>query len=404
MPVRFLRLNLISGIFVALIFLVVTYPSSAADNDWVDEGVNEFHLPRAQQESRPPTSPEEELQQQRSPSESRSRSGSSNESDERPGQFVPPDGGPIKNVTDEGGVELGSDGRPRGAQTPLEAGISTWQKTSGPETAGLDQKANRLLAQAPMLAKPKVISANPKAFRAWLNETHPGLSVTKEQIVEVKGEWDDAAHALRTFGLPYTQVSSKRFAELNLDKVKVIVINCEGHLPAEAMMSLRRFVAMGGFLLTTDWALQNVVQRTFPGFVAWNEGWYTSDAEARIVDAVVVAEDPDLFAGIPPIGHWQLVKKSQLVKVLKPDKVKVLVRSRLMTEDPSRLGILALTFEYGTGRVMHLVGHFDNNSELAFNTALPDRAPGINVSLRQAIAANFLAQALNQGDGSAKRN
>ncbi len=394
MATRRLRLNLISGIFVTLNFLV-SCPSGAADNDWVDEGVTEFSLPRDRAESRQQTSREEEYP----PAKSRATGSQTDSSRESSHEFVPPEGGPVKDVTDEGGIELGSDGRPRGAKAPLEAGISTWQRNSGPETAGLDQKAFRLLSQAPMLAKPKVISANPKAFRAWLNETHPGLSVTKEQIVEVKGEWDDAAHALRTFGLPYTQISAKRFAELNLDKVKVIVINCEGHLSAEAMMSLRRFVAMGGFLLTTDWALQNVVERTFPGYVAWNEGWYTSDAEARIVDAVVVAEDPDLFAGVPPIGHWQLVKKSQLVKVLKPDKVKVLVRSRLLSEDPSRLGILALTFEYGTGRVMHLVGHFDNNSELAFNTALPDRAPGIEVSLRQAIAANFLAQAIKQGDG-----
>jgi hypothetical protein len=45
---------------------------------------------------------------------------------------------------------------------------------------------------------------------------------------------------------------------------------------------------------------------------------------------------------------------------------------------------------------MHLVGHFDNNSELAFNSAIPDAAPGLGFSLRQALAANFIAQALKQ--------
>jgi hypothetical protein len=88
-----------------------------------------------------------------------------------------------------------------------------------------------------------------------------------------------------------------------------------------------------------------------------------------------------------------LEKRSQFVHQINPN-VEVLARSRsLIATDRYQQGILALAFTYGKGRVLHLVGHFDNNSEGAFNNILPDASPRIIVSLRQALAANFLVDA-----------
>jgi len=72
----------------------------------------------------------------------------------------------------------------------------------------------------------------------------------------------------------------------------------------------------------------------------------------------------------------------------------------LSRDDPDRRGILAVTFTFGRGHVLHLVGHFDNNATLAFGNMLPDPAPEIGISLRQALAANFLVAGLSpQGKG-----
>ena len=117
-----------------------------------------------------------------------------------------------------------------------------------------------------------------------------------------------------------------------------------------------------------------------------------------MVDAVVVDPDPRLFKNIPPTAFWKLDKKSQLVRVNRPKLVRVLARSRLLSRtDPSQFGILAFTLDFREGRVLHLVGHFDNNSDRAFNNALPDPAPGIDISMRQALAANFIVEAINSG-------
>ncbi len=92
---------------------------------------------------------------------------------------------------------------------------------------------------------------------------------------------------------------------------------------------------------------------------------------------------------------WKLDDKSELAKIVNRKRVEVLVRSHVLSEhDPNKLGILALTFAYGKGRVLHLVGHFNNNTNLGPQAALPDPAPVIQISLRQALALNFVLEAL----------
>jgi len=172
------------------------------------------------------------------------------------------------------------------------------------------------------------------------------------------------------------------------------VVNCGANLNADALKKVRKFVQDGGYLLTTDWALDSCLEKAFPGYVEWNSDY----TENSVVDAVVVDDDPVLLVGMPRVAYWKLENRSQTVKVLRGREVQVLARSRtLMQRECSNLGILALTFSFGAGRVLHLVGHFDNNADRAFNNALPDPSPVIGISLRQAIAGNFVVAAL-KGD------
>jgi hypothetical protein len=282
--------------------------------------------------------------------------------------------------------------------TALEANISRWgHKYQGQDAYpehGLGPVAEQLLWQAPMSSPPRTRVVGPHFFSSWLHKTHANFSLTsKQSVVEVKGEWDDAGHTLRSFGIPYTKANKGKSLPPLLSQAKVVIVNCAGWIPDQLLEPINKFVKEGGSLITTDWALDGCLNRAFPGFVQWNGGYSANE----VVDAVVVEQDPELFAGAVLYAHWKLDDKCQTIKVLKPNLVHVLVRSRQLTrEDPDNLGILALTFQYGKGRVLHLVGHFDNNSDLAFNNALPDPAPGINISLRQALACNFLISALGQ--------
>lgn len=259
---------------------------------------------------------------------------------------------------------------------------------------GLDGLSQQFLQEAPFLDTPRTATVQPGTFKSWLQQNHGAQTAQfgKNTIVEVKGQWDDAGHVLRNFGLPYMRVSPSKLKDTDLSGTKVMVINCGAEFSDESLAAVRKFVQKGGYLMTTDWALDSCLQRAFPGYVEWNGGY----TENQVADAVVVDRDPILLAGVPKVAYWKLENKSQTVKVDRGTDVQVLARSRfLMKQEPSEQGILALTFPFGRGRVLHLVGHFDNNADLAFNNALPDPAPIIGIGLRQAIAANFIVAALD---------
>lgn len=283
------------------------------------------------------------------------------------------------------------------AKAPLEATVSKWG-------AG-GQLDNNQLGGAAFFAQPEgdfllPLSAQknvpPSVFRGWLEKTHPQFALYTStmnplNVLEVKGQWDEADRTMRAFGIRHTTIKRGRLTDIPLDDVKVLVVNCAGNVPQEAYQRVRDFVARGGFLISTDWTVHNLVEKAFPGYISWNGG----KTENKVVDATVVDMDPALFAGTVARSGWKVDDGSQTIRVLRPS-VRILARSRMLgKDDPDHMGILAVSFTFGRGQVLHLVGHFDNNAGLAFTNVLPDPNPVMGISLRQALAANFLISGLN---------
>ncbi len=250
-----------------------------------------------------------------------------------------------------------------------------------------------------MQKKPRPARVGEDVYRAWLSKVHPKFSLKAEsldpmEVLEVKGTWDKADRTLKNLGIPHTTIGSGQLTRIGLSRAKVLVINCAGTLDRNSLQGIRDFVMRGGYLLTTDWALQNMLGQTFPGYVEWNKG----KSKGNVVDAQVVLPDREFFQGTVSNASWKLDEESQTVRVLKPDVVKVLAVSRdLAPLDPDRQGILAVAFAFGRGKVLHLVGHFDNNALPFFPRHLPDPAPVIGIGLRQALAANFIVSRLESG-------
>jgi hypothetical protein len=227
-------------------------------------------------------------------------------------------------------------------------------------------------------------------------------------VLEVRGAWDNAGQIMDAMGVPHQSVKTKdlRNMVLDLNQIKVIVVNCEGKIPEDCIEKVRRWVIAGGYLISTDWTLHSFLERAFPGYLEYNK----SNTRGEVVDAQIVDRDPVLFHGLPPQmqrASWKLDDQSEMVRVLKPDVVRVLAHSwQLSQEDPNRdmipnnpnqWGVLAAEFQYGRGKVLHLVGHYDYNSPPIFaRNVLQDAIPGVGVGLRQAISTNFLIEALNR--------
>jgi hypothetical protein len=246
----------------------------------------------------------------------------------------------------------------------------------------------------------------PAVFKAWIDKTHPGFSLSAEKnqpgrVLNVKGQWDDSTKPMRSLGIKHLSIKEKELKSIPLDGVKVIVINCAGELPREALQRIRDFVGRGGYLITTDWALENTTARAFPGFIAWS-GEKTGNT---VTDAFVLDPDPVLFNGVPVRrSTWKLDRGSQQIKVLNPQRVKVLVRSArlgaidvhaLAYPDRSYAGALATLFSFGRGKVLHIISHYDNNADSFRANTLPDPVPEIGISLRQALITNFIVEALS---------
>lgn len=250
-----------------------------------------------------------------------------------------------------------------------------------------------------MQKKPRPARVGEDVYRTWLSKTHPQFSLKAEsldpiEVLEVKGAWDKADRTLKNLGIPHTTIGCGQLNRIGLSRAKVLVINCAGALDRNSLQGIRDFVMRGGYLLTTDWALQNMLGQTFPGYVEWNKG----KSKGNVVDAQVVLPDREFFQGTVNNASWKLDEESQTVRVLKADVVKVLAVSRdLAPLDPDRQGILAVAFSFGRGKVLHLVGHFDNNALPFFPRHLPDPAPLIGIGLRQALAANFIVSRLERG-------
>ena len=237
----------------------------------------------------------------------------------------------------------------------------------------------------------------PDVFRAWIEKSQPTLmggisSHGQNEIVEVAGQWDRADRALAAFGLPYTHIKANALTPQMLSGTKVLIINCAGSIKRDRLQTIRDFVNRGGYLLTTDWALDNMLSNTFPGYLEWNKG----KNKQPIYEAHYISPDRVLAPHTVAKAFWKLDEEAHTVRVLNREKVRVLVTSsQLAAEDPDRQGVLACIFPFGRGFVLHMVGHFDNNAKIPIGNFLPDSSDAIGISLRQAIAANFVAAGLS---------
>jgi hypothetical protein len=187
--------------------------------------------------------------------------------------------------------------------------------------------------------------------------THRVLEqVEGSDIVVVRGQYDHVEWVLEALELPHLAVDPQQLAGISLRPEQLLVINCPGQVGARAVGMVRRFVAAGGSLFTTDWALRHVLEPAFPGVVAYNQR-PTADAVVRVEAA---AHENPFLKGVmdgadDPI--WWLEGSSYPIVVQDPARVKVLISSREL-QDRWGEAPVALTFRAGEGEVFHMISHY----------------------------------------------
>ena len=281
----------------------------------------------------------------------------------------------------------------KGGVTRLDASASEGRFHAGVDTRRpLEGTIQTLIQTEPMKGRAHAESIPPERFHGWLQKAHPQFSlkasaVPSSAVVVVKGEWDNSSKTLDKMQIPHKRIGSGEIPRYDFSSTKVVIVDCSGQMTRAACQRLRDFVARGGYVLGTDWALDNFLSNTFNDYVRWNKG----TNRGKIYDATVRDADPVLFNHAVTNAHWKLDLDTHLVRIVNRDAVRVLVTSsKLKGEDPDHEGVLALMFPFGRGYVLHMTGHYDNNAGLFGGNKVPDPAPVIGISLRQALATNFV--------------
>lgn len=180
--------------------------------------------------------------------------------------------------------------------------------------------------------------------------------ISKNDLIVVDGTYDHMHLVLSSLKLPFVRISQQQFKDIKLEPHQTVFVNCAGSFPKEQTRKLATFVAQGGQLITTDWALKNVLEVSFPGYVAYN-GKATADEVVRVE---VMDKDDSVIKGFldeetAPV--WWLEGSSYPIKVLDKNKVKVLIRSNELKDKYGEEAVL-IKFEHGKGVVYHMISHF----------------------------------------------
>ena len=185
-------------------------------------------------------------------------------------------------------------------------------------------------------------------------------SVNPRNVRVVHGSYDECQHVLHALEVRHGWIAPDTLALKPVDpEVRVLFVNCSGtRFDAAAIRHLEAFVARGGWLFSTDWGLENVVEAAFPGYVskAAQDGRPVM-IEDRTIDVRLTGGGP-LVRGIPASGErqrWWVEDSSLAIQVDDPS-VEVL----FVSKDLRRLSGSAaagVAFDHGRGRVVHTIGH-----------------------------------------------
>jgi len=180
--------------------------------------------------------------------------------------------------------------------------------------------------------------------------------VKESSIIIIAGAYDKIELVLDMIKVPYVLIQPYEFDQIELTPDQILIINCPGDI-SEGLEKIKQFVKKGGFLFTTDWALQRILEKIFPEYVKFNDKPTGDDC----VSVQVVDKSNKFLEGLfnddaDPI--WWLESSSYPIKILDKKKIKVLVTSKEMEKKYGEAPIV-ITFEYGDGgTVLHMTSHY----------------------------------------------
>lgn len=179
--------------------------------------------------------------------------------------------------------------------------------------------------------------------------------LTDSDVLVIRGSFDHVDQVLYSLNIPFAEIDQSELMAVKLKPHQTVFVNCGSLFSAEMARKLAAFVHAGGQLITTDWALTSIIELGFPNTIAFNQK-PTADEVVRVEvvdkkDSVVLGFLDEKAAPV-----WWLEGSSYPIKILNPEKVKVLIKSN---ELKAKYGdeAVVVRFRYGEGTVYHMLSH-----------------------------------------------
>ena len=195
------------------------------------------------------------------------------------------------------------------------------------------------------------------------------------RILAIEGEYEkpekviDHMYAAEKLFLK-KKLINKKIRSIDFNNYDVVLIGCSGRaIPTAVFSKIKDFVVNGGFLLTTDWALESIVEPIFPGYIRWNRQ-RTADT---VVPCQILKPNHPFLDGL--IGEfqqtkwnskntkndefrWWLENRSFPITVINYNAVQVLISSWEIKKKWGE-GAVLVYFDYGKkgGKVIHMISH-----------------------------------------------
>lgn len=182
--------------------------------------------------------------------------------------------------------------------------------------------------------------------------------MSNKDIVVVQGSMDHIEQVLRTAHIKHTVIQPEQVADYQFRQNMVVMVDCPGVMPNTGVARLERHVRGGGLLYTTDWALQNVVQKAFPRTIRSTGGSTGDEVVAVQLDD---AQNDNIMSKMllrkSSKPQWWLEGGSYPIRVIDPARVDVLAHSETMGKRYGATPVV-VRFKHGDGEVIHVVSHF----------------------------------------------